>query len=1337
MRTRRPIGPLSIAFLIGGAVLAAFVPGAGRAGPILSLTYTATADSYVSAVSPKKVHGSLGYMRVDGAPRRGYVRFNVSGVTGTVAKAWLRLYSLKSHPTGFEVRGVADNSWQESTLSYLNAPPASDSVTALSGPFATNSWLSLDVTPLVRGDGTYSFALTSASMSYFTLATRERGLARAPQLVVEEIGTIDVTPPSAPTNLGATGSTATSISAVWGASTDDVAVAGYGVYVDGAPVGSATQPSFTFGEFACGRIYTIGVDAYDVAGNRSSRTSLTVATTACPDTQPPTAPTNLVQSDATQSTVSLTWTPSSDNIGVFAYSTYLNGTQVASTTGTNYTFASLTCGTGYMLAVEAYDLAGNISARSSLPGATSACPGDPGTTYYVDDATGNDANAGTSEAAPWKTLAKAGSAPLLPGDALLLRRGGSWTGSLTVSRSGTAAAPIAVGAYGAGAQPIVSGAGSCVVLSGSWIVLRDVHADNCSWAGVELLGSNDRVENSLITRNVAGVDIKSSALDSKILGNEIRDNNKMSVLTSSPTNDDSGAFGVLVAGDRTEIAYNTISGSDAFSYDYGRDGAAVEIYGGRESTIHHNLAIENQDFTELGHSRSADNTYSYNVVRSSLGTSKFLITRGSSSSFGPVLRTHAYNNTVFLTGSASQGFVCSSGCTRDILRLRDNVIQAVWKVGYADGPVDEDHDLFSGGIVQFTKGASSIIANPRFVGSTGEDLHLQGSSPAVDNGANLGLERDFDMLPVPVDGNGDGVVDTDIGAYEYRVTAGTDTTPPAAPSNLIATGSTASSVTLSWSAATDNVAVVGYGLYRDGTAIGSSGATNYTFTGLSCGTSYTLAVDAYDAAGNRSAKASVTLPTSSCADVNPPSPPTNVTVTATSLTSVALAWSASIDDSGVAGYGLYRDGALVGSATQLGYTFTGLSCGTSYSFAVDAYDSAGNRSAKTYWPAATLACADTESPSVSVTSPAAGATVSGTVTLSANASDNIAVTQVKWFVDGAEVGWDGNGAPWTSSWNSSAFSDGSHVIFARASDAAGNWGTSASVGFNVGNDPPPPPPPSGGDPVIAAAGDIACVPGYGASATTCRQQFTADVITQMNPTAVLNLGDAQYETGTLANFQNSYDRSWGAFKSKTWATAGGSHDYYGGGDWYTYFGTRAGPAPYKPFSFDLGAWHIISLNSQCSDPNVGGCSAGTSQLDWLRDDLAAHPASCTLAFWHNARWSSGPRHGTDARTDALVRLLHGSGAELILSSHDHDYERFAPQTPDGLRDDARGIAQFVVGTGGKSLETSFGTIQANSLARQTDTFGVLKLTLHASSYDWQFVPEAGKSYSDSGTTNCH
>jgi hypothetical protein len=297
----------------------------------------------------------------------------------------------------------------------------------------------------------------------------------------------------------------------------------------------------------------------------------------------------------------------------------------------------------------------------------------------------------------------------------------------------------------------------------------------------------------------------------------------------------------------------------------------------------------------------------------------------------------------------------------------------------------------------------------------------------------------------------------------------------------------------------------------------------------------------------------------------------------------------------------------------------------------------------------------------------------------------------------------------------------------------------------------PPPPAQGGrstspatspssDPVIAAAGDIACDPDISAfnagngTRAACRQRYTADLLTAGTYAAVLVLGDIQYEIGELDDFRRSYAHSWGQVKDITYPVPG-NHEYSTprAAGYFAYFGARAGDPTRGYYSFDVGSWHLIALNSNCGA--VGGCGRGSPQERWLRSDLAAHDTMCTLAYWHHPRFSSG-LHGDDETYDAFWRALYAARADVVLAGHDHDYERFAPQSPSGKADEARGIREFVVGTGGRS-RYPFRLPRPNSEVRNFGTFGVLALTLHASSYDWRFVPEEGKTFADSGRGDCH
>ena len=285
------------------------------------------------------------------------------------------------------------------------------------------------------------------------------------------------------------------------------------------------------------------------------------------------------------------------------------------------------------------------------------------------------------------------------------------------------------------------------------------------------------VVSSVMSGSVAGVYLASGSSNNRVLSNWIADNTKMSRLTPEP-NDDNGAFGILLNGDSNEIASNTISGHDTFSYDYGRDGAAVEVYGGQSNHIHHNLAIDNDTFSELGNSRSHTNFYGYNVVRSSLATSTFLVTRGGQSGYGPVNGTRLYNNTVSLTGAQSQGFVCHGGCTVDVLYMRNNIIGAGWKAGYADGPIDEDYDLFYRGNTQFMVGAHSITGDPGFINGISGNFDLLAGSRAIDAGAYSPYRKDFQGKVVPQDGNRDTRLAADMGAFEFSPGSGLTTVTP-------------------------------------------------------------------------------------------------------------------------------------------------------------------------------------------------------------------------------------------------------------------------------------------------------------------------------------------------------------------------------------------------------------------------------------------------------------------------------------------------------------------------------------------------------------------------------
>jgi 3',5'-cyclic AMP phosphodiesterase CpdA len=277
------------------------------------------------------------------------------------------------------------------------------------------------------------------------------------------------------------------------------------------------------------------------------------------------------------------------------------------------------------------------------------------------------------------------------------------------------------------------------------------------------------------------------------------------------------------------------------------------------------------------------------------------------------------------------------------------------------------------------------------------------------------------------------------------------------------------------------------------------------------------------------------------------------------------------------------------------------------------------------------------------------------------------------------------------------------------------------------------------DPILVGAGDIAaCGISLPVFNMATNGEATARILDALfangaNPNGVVfTAGDNAYYDGSPEDFAKCYNPSWGRHKART-RPAAGNHDYEtpGAAGYFAYFGSRTGGDPKKGayYSYELGAWHIIVIDSNIP------AAAGSPQEQWLRADLAQHPTKCALAYWHHPRFSSA-KHGSLDRTKDIWQALYEGGVEIVMNGHDHVYERFGPQDPAGRADPMRGIRQFTVGTGGGALY-GFKTPLANSEVRYRGGHGVLKLTLHPDRYDWEFISEAGKAFSDSGTADCH
>ena len=276
----------------------------------------------------------------------------------------------------------------------------------------------------------------------------------------------------------------------------------------------------------------------------------------------------------------------------------------------------------------------------------------------------------------------------------------------------------------------------------------------------------------------------------------------------------------------------------------------------------------------------------------------------------------------------------------------------------------------------------------------------------------------------------------------------------------------------------------------------------------------------------------------------------------------------------------------------------------------------------------------------------------------------------------------------------------------------------------------------GPPPLLVGAGDIASCSDDGDLATALLLDAIFPPGTPAGAGKVVALGDNAYDDGTIAEYQNCYHPTWGRHKART-SPVPGNHEYHtpGASGYFGYFGSAAGNPVQGWYAYDLGDWRIYALNSECSE--IGGCDPGSAQNSWLRADLLGNPRLCQLAYWHRARWSTGSKHGDDPSVQGLWQAAYDGGIDVVLSGHEHNYERYAPQDDIGALDRVAGVREFVVGTGGRSLSGFRSRPDAEVELRDDTTHGVIRMTLRADRYQWQFVPEAGGSFTDSGTDLCH
>lgn len=750
--------------------------------------------------------------------------------------------------------------------------------------------------------------------------------------------------PSPPLTFRVVGTTPTSISLAWRSASGNGAE--YRLHIGGKLLVTTRARTYEVTGLRCGRAYRFTLDAADSAGNRSARRFLVSATKACPDRSQPGAPTGILQTAASETTISIRWTSSSDNVAVAGYGIYVGALRVATAKQPTFTLTGLACGSSYALSLDSYDRAGNRSPRSSVTVTTAACrdtqaPSSP----TALRASTTQTSATLSWTAARDNVAVAGYAVLQDG----VRVGE--TTSVSYLLAGLACGrtyAVSVDAYDA--------AGNRSQAAAVTVTTRA-----CSSAPPPPPPPRPPAADTQAPTVPGPIDVTSTS-DTTI------------TITWAASSDNRGVagYGAYLDGTRvtgtprTTLTFSGLSCGTSYI-------VAVDAYDAARNQSEQASVVAGTSPCEA-EADTEPPTAPTELIVEAAGQTKLTLAWKAASDNRGVAGYGLYVAGNLVASTAETDFTLSeltcgteytvavdaydaAGNRSDATSLDVETASCQSETDTQPPTTPEDLAVTAAsetGLELAWQPASDNVAVAGYGVYVNETLVAKSPGTSHTLG-RLTCGTDYGVAVDAYDAAGNRSERTAIEARTSDCPSVGDSEPPSAPEGLVVEAASETALELAWQPAIDNVAVAGYGVYQNGAPVGTTRETRFTLSGLTCGRGYSVAVDAFDAAGNRSGSVTVVASTSPCPDTTPPAAPTNFRQADRTRTSVSLVWNPG-SEARLVGYGVYRNGVRVATTAGTSFGFSGLACGTTYTFGVDAYDESGNRSELTTLLASTLDC---------------------------------------------------------------------------------------------------------------------------------------------------------------------------------------------------------------------------------------------------------------------------------------------------------------------------------------------------------------------------------------------